>query len=63
MLRKFLFHDPIFRPTFFACCPSSTVLDLPFVDVQWGQAIMLFPVMKTSEFVALQTLFAFAGEA
>ena len=42
---------------------SSTVLHLPFVDVEWCQAIMRFPVMKSSEFAALQTLFAFAGDA
>jgi DnaK suppressor protein len=39
--------------------PSSTVSELPFVYVQWSQAVTLFPVIQACKFVALQTPFAF----
>ena len=32
---------------------SSTVSELPFVYVQWSQAIMLFPVIEACKLVAL----------
>jgi hypothetical protein len=38
--------------------PSSTVLDLSFVYVQWSQEVTPFPVIKASEFVAYETLLA-----
>jgi hypothetical protein len=38
---------------------SSTVSHLPFVYVQRGQAITLFPVIQACEFVASEALFAF----
>lgn len=37
----------------------STVLYLSFVNVQWYQAIAFFPVVQSSEFVALQSLTPF----
>ena len=41
----------------------STVLDLPFAQVQWGQAVTLFPMVEASEFVAGETFFSFAPDA
>ena len=38
---------------------TSTVSELPFVYVQWNQAVTLFPVIEACKFVALQTPFAF----
>ena len=41
----------------------STVLDLSLAYVQWSQAVTLLPVVKASEFVASESLFAFAQDA
>ncbi len=43
--------------------PSSTVSELPFVYVQWSQAVMLFPVIEACKFIALQTPFTFMQQA
>ena len=34
--------------------PSSTVLDLAFVDVQWRQVVTVFPVVEAGQFVAFE---------
>jgi hypothetical protein len=41
----------------------STVSELPFVYVQWSQAVTLFPVIEACKLVALQTPFAFMQQA
>jgi len=38
---------------------SSTVLELPFVYIQWSQEVTLFPVIEACKLVTLQTPFAF----
>ena len=38
---------------------NSTVLEQPFLYVQWSQTITLFPVIQTCKFIALQPLFPF----
>jgi hypothetical protein len=32
---------------------TSTVLELPFVSIQWSQAVTLFPVIEACKLVAL----------
>ena len=34
---------------------SSTVLDLPSFGSQWGQEVMLFVVVQSSQLIALET--------
>ena len=42
---------------------TSTVLDLSFTDVQWREFVVLFPVIKASEFVTPQACLAFGLDA
>src|SRR5882724_926498 len=42
---------------------SSTVSELPFVYVQWSQAVMLFPVIEACKCIALQTPCTFMQQA
>ena len=42
---------------------NSTVLDLPFADVQGGRLVALFPVVVAGEFVTLQALLTFVLDA
>jgi hypothetical protein len=44
-----------FRP--FSMAANSTVLEQPFLYVQWSQTITLFPVIQTCKFIAPQSLF------
>ncbi len=49
--------------TFSDSLTTWTVLDLSLAYVQWSQAVTLLPVVKASEFVANESLLAFAMDA
>src|SRR5713101_8894078 len=51
------------RGTYYPQLSTSTVSELPFVYVQWSQAVMLFPVIEACKFIALQTPFTFMQQA